>query len=385
MINKKKIKVLLTGAHNTPPLAVWKEMKRRGYSNFLWVGQRKSIIGDKNYSAEYKVTQKYGIPFQNIFAGKLRRDISLHTILWLLRIPIGFIQAFLILLKFKPDIIITFGSHVGLPIVIAGKILSIPIIAHEQAVVVGIANRIIQRYADIVCYSWKESEKYLEIAKKPEKYFFTGNPIREGVLNPKHTTIKLNFTQKKPIIFISGGNQGSHILNKIVKDSIYELIEKYNVIHQTGRYTPTRDYEKHIELSAKINKNGIAYIVFDYLFEDDMGLVLSKADLVISRAGANSCYEYIALAKPAILIPLPFSPLNEQLINAKLLENEGMALLIPQEKLTPQHLVESIENVMKNILYYKDKAKRSRHLIRLGATKQIADIAEKLLEEKHSK
>jgi len=382
--NKSKIRILLTGTHNTPPLAVWKELKRRGYSNFLWVGQRKSIIGDKNFSTEYIITKKYGIPFQNIFAGKIRKDLSLHTLIWLARVPIGFVHSLIILLKFRPHIIVTFGSHVGLPITIVGKLLNIPIVAHIQPIITGLADQIIQKFADIVCYSWKESKKYLKVDKSNNKYIFTGNPIREGTLKPKNSKISLNFKKKRITIFFTGGNQGAHILNELVRESIEILAEKYNVIHQTGRYSETKDYEKLKELAKKINKDYIKYLVFDYLLEDDMGLCLKMCDLVVSRSGANSCYEYLALEKPAILIPLPFSTLNEQFINATVLKNAGVAIVVNQLEVTPQKLVSLIDNFIANLENYKKAAKNAKNLVTLNATEKICDIIEKEITNKYT-
>lgn len=370
-------KILITGTHNTPALAIWQELKARGFQNFVWVGQRKSMIGDREFGIDYQTAQKYSIPFQNIFAGKLRRGLSFVSILWWLRIPVGFVQAFSILKNHKPDVIITFGSHVGLPIAWAGKKLGIPILHHQQPIITGTADQFIQKLASVCAYSWKESEKYLEPAIRA-KAIFTGNPIRKGILSLKK--FDLGFTQNRPIIAILGGNQGSRAINNAVFSALGELCSYYNVFHQIGQAGKENDILEAENLSARLNRKAICYITKPYLFEDEMGALLDIAELVVSRSGANFCYEFAATGTYAVLIPLPFSIRDEQNINAQTLQAAGIAKVIQQSDLTCETLIDAIAVSIKE-KPTKESLKEAGHtLIRLDGAFQLANEVEKLLK-----
>jgi len=377
-MDKVNTKILITGTHNTPALAVWQALCTRGYRNFLWVGQKKSMIGDRQFGIDYQTAQKYNIPFQNILAGKLRYGFSLTSLIWWLRIPIGFMQAFSILKNYKPDIIITFGSHVGLPIAWAGKKLGIPIVHHQQPIVTGTADQQIQKLATVCCYSWRQSEKYLP-ANIKAKAVFTGNPIRKGILEPRK--IDFGFTQKRPIIAIFGGNQGSRAINKIAFSALPELCSYYNVFHQTGQAGKENDISEATALADKLNRKAICYIAKAYLFEEEIGALEASAELVVSRSGANFCYEFAANGVYAILIPLPLSIRDEQRVNAKTLEAAGLAKVLEQSNLTPETLIDAIATGIKE-KPSKESLKEAGHaLIRLDGAKAIANQVEKLLEK----
>lgn len=375
-MDKKPSKILITATHNTPALAVWQELRARGYENFLWVGQKKSMIGDKNPGIDYVTAEKYNIPFQNIIAGKPRAGFSLISFLWWARIPIGFIHAFAILKQFKPDLIITFGSHVGLPIACAGKLLGIPILHHQQPIVTGRSDQAIQRLADVCCYSWKATEKHLPKQTKP-KAIYTGNPIRQGILAPKN--IDFGFTQPRPIIAILGGNQGAHAINQVAFRSLPEICQYYNVVHQVGQTTQFDDQQQAEILSAQLNTTRVRYLQKNYLFEEEMGALLNQCDLVISRSGANFSYEFAATGTYSILIPLPISVRDEQMINAQTLQSAGLGTVLEQSDLNFENLLSAIATAI------KEKADRSqlkeigRSLIRLDGAEHIVNEAEKLL------
>ena len=375
MINETK-RILITGTHNTPALAVWQELKSRGFQDFLWVGQRKSMIGDREFGIDYKTAQKYKIQFQNIFAGKLRHGFSATSMVWWGRIPAGFIHAYMILKKYKPDLIITFGSHVGLPIAFIGRRLKISILHHQQPIITGTADQHIQKLATVCCYSWKESLKYLAESVR-KKAVFTGNPIRKGILEPKK--MEFGFTQTRPIIAILGGNQGSRAINKVAFAALPELCQYYNVFHQTGQAGKENDITDANELSAKLNRKAVCYISKPYIFEEEMGALLNSAELVVSRSGANFCYEFAATGIYSILIPLPFSTRYEQRVNANTLEDAGIAKVIEQPMLTPQSLIDAVATAIKEKPSKESLKEAGSALIRLDGAEAIANQAEKLL------
>ncbi len=332
-IRKNKL-ILVTGGHVTPAVACIEELQSRGFNDIVYVGQKKSLLFDKNSSAEYRLIKDHlGIPFYNIIAGKLSLFFHWHSIIWLLRLPIGFFQACYILIKLKPSIILTFGSHVAVPICFWAGIFKIPIIAHEQTTTIGRSNKFIQKFAKRVCVSWEpEIAEYQISSKFKDKFVLTGNPIRKAILKAKSNNFLFK-DKKRRTIFITGGNQGAHAINEFVFANIARMTSKFNVIHQTGSNTLFNDFDKARKIAEKINCEGIVYIPRDYIFVDEMAEAYAKSDVVVSRAGANTVTELLVLKKKAILIPIPTTSGNEQFKNAKLLEELGLAYTISQDEL----------------------------------------------------
>lgn len=374
---KKSTKFLVTGGHLTPAMAVLDDLKASGYSWFFWVGRIRTMKGDKNPSAEYNViTKKYKIPFSDFKAAKIIRFNSIKTfiefLIELIKVPISLINSIQIIRKFKPDVIVSFGGYLAIPIVIIGKIFGIPIVTHEQTVVLGSANKFISRFADKICYSWKST--YEE--NKSSKAVLTGNPLRKEVFNVSTTKFDVNPTLKT--IYITGGNQGAHVINENVFQIMNKLLKKYNVIHQTGSTTITNDYMKGKELQKKLKKRG-KYIVKENIYGTEIGEVFSKADMVISRSGANTLTELLALGKLSILIPIPWSLGNEQYLNAKVLEDLGLGKIIEEKNLSPEVLFEIInlcdKNLEKNTGFNEEPLKKiqidAKSKVKLNASELI--------------
>src|SRR5437016_2502209 len=164
-------KVLITGGHLTPALAVLEELQSKKWS-VAYVGRKYALEGDTSFSAEYQVIHQKDISFHNITTGRLQRSFTRFTLLSLLKIPIGFLQSTFILLQERPSLVMSFGGYIAVPIVIVAWLCGIPIITHEQTIKPGLANRIIAWFADVICVSWKESASHFPAAKT----VVTGNP-----------------------------------------------------------------------------------------------------------------------------------------------------------------------------------------------------------------
>src|SRR3989344_5972341 len=163
------MKILITGAHFTPAVAVAEELKKTKGVEIVYVGRKTTQEGDESPSAESKVLPTLGIKFIPLIAGRLQRSFTIYTIPSFLKIPIGFLQAFFIILKEKPDVILSFGGYVAVPIVVMGWLLSVPIIVHEQTLVSGLANKISSLFADKVALSFLDKDRV------NEKTIVTGN------------------------------------------------------------------------------------------------------------------------------------------------------------------------------------------------------------------
>lgn len=379
------MKILLTGAHFTPAQAVIEELISINNSSFqpgdgrlsndqgnkpleiVYVGRKTTREGDNSPSIESQILPKLGVKFISITTGRLQRSFSLFTIPSLLKIPVGIIQAFYILSTEKPDIIVSFGGYVALPLVLVGWLLSIPSIIHEQTLVSGLANKISAIFAKKIAITFEGSTKGNNVV-------VVGNPLRKELINePKPTDEIKTFinkasNQKLPLIYITGGNQGSHVINQVVGEALGELLKKAFIIHQTGD-SKFLDFDKLSEIKKNLAEE--KYLIKKWVSVEDLSLILRKTDLCVSRAGVNTLYELAYFGIPTIAIPIPFLYQDEQTKNAKFFEKIGMVEIIAQKELSKKTLTDKIFQLIKNINSAKMKAKNSRNIVKVDAAKKM--------------
>lgn len=360
------MKILITGAHFTPAVAVIEELKNIKNVEVLYVGRRTTREGDSSPSVESQVLPKLGVKFIPIITGRLQRAVSLYTVPSLLKIPIGIVQSIFAILKEKPDVVLSFGGYVSVPIVFSAWIFSIPVITHEQTLVTGLANSIGNIFASkiTVSYEGKNSDK---------RVIFTGNPIRKEILEAKRegaseevrSFVALAKDGKKQIILITGGNQGSHIINLAVKGAFKKLTDKYFVIHQTGD-SKFKDFED-------LSKNKVdSYLVKKWIDGEDYGYILKNTDLAISRAGANSLQEFAYFGIPTVAIPIPYLYADEQNKNAKFYEEAGLLKRLAQSSLNGESLFKTIEESIEGLEAFEENAKKAKRLVVKDAAKRLA-------------
>lgn len=363
-------KIVITGGHHNSALVVAEELRKRGYE-IIWFGHKYTMWGDENVGAEYKEVTKAGFKFIEIKAGKFYRTYNPAKIAL---IPVGFFQSLYYLLKFKPNLVLSFGGYLAVPVIVCAWLLGIPSLTHEQTVVYGLANRIISHFAKKVLVSWETSVKHFP----KNKAVFTGLPLRPEIFQRQN--LKYEFNHKLPTIYITGGKQGAHVINQIARESLENLLKNYNIIHQCGSSSLYNDIRKQEELKKSLSEEfKRRYVVKEYFFREEIGAVFSSCDLVISRSGAHTVYELAALGKPSILIPIPWSSRDEQLKNAQILKNHGIAEIIMQKDLYPTSLLNMIEKMSKNIDFYKKNALRVKKLIKFDATQKIANIVQEAI------
>jgi len=368
-------KVVITGGHLTPALAVIEELKKRGWE-IIFLGRKYASEGVKTPSIESELIPRMRIPFYTLAAGRIQRRFTRWTIPAILRIPIGFFQAILYLRKLRPDVVLSFGGYVSAPVVFAGWLLRIPVITHEQTTVKGLATKFNSLFAKKIAVSWK-----VNLDDFPsQKVVFTGNPIRKDIFKfSEKFWRELNFEKKLPLVFITGGNQGSHTINVAVGEIIPRLVKRANVFLQCGHLNAFGDFEKLRETRNKLpEKLKSRCRVKKYLSGEEMGTLLYKADLVVSRAGANTITELAALGKPCILIPLPWLYQNEQEKNARMLEKVGIAEVLLQKDLSSESLFQLIKKILKNLSTYQKNAAKAKKLVCLKAAEKIADLVEEV-------
>jgi len=390
------MKVLITGAHFTPAQAVIEELVKSGSADMrsmtlrdrrvgdsdvdiVYVGRKSTREGDKTPSIESQVLPKMGVKFVPIIAGRMRRYISIGTFVSLFKIPIGFIHAFIILLKEKPDVVVSFGGYVAVPVVFNAWLLNIPIIIHEQTLVSGLANTFSALFADKIAVSFNGNYSF-----NKDKILVTGNPMRKKIINPVakgsneiEEMISKAEKHKKPLILVTGGNQGAHSVNLLIEEALPELLKKYVVVHQTGD-SSFKDYERLLEMRSR-NEFGMTagivspsmYLPMKWISEDDMGRLYQNIDLAISRCGANTLLELSFHQVPTIMIPLAFVTKDEQTKNAKYFSAKGLGKMLIQKGLTAKKLVVEIEEIVTD-KKFKENAKNAKEVVILDAEKKLA-------------
>ena len=200
-------KIVICGGHLTPALALIEELEKQDIE-LIFYGRKRSTEGSSNLSAEYKAIEKLGINFVAITAGRLQRKFTKYTIPALLKIPVGFIQSFIGLTRVRPSLVVAFGSYLSLPVIFSAWLIGIKCITHEQSSILGLANKINAYFISKVYLSWQQTAKDL----KSNKYEIIGNLARNTIFNKTAKDSKIqNFLKTdKKLIFVMGGNQGSH-------------------------------------------------------------------------------------------------------------------------------------------------------------------------------
>ena len=336
----RPFKAAISGGHLTPAIALIENLEKHGFPLFYF-GRKFAMEGSQSASFERDYARKYKLQFIEIDSGKFPRYLTWYYFLSLFKIFFGFCQCFFYLLKIRPDIIVSFGGFLSLPLSLSGKILGIPVIIHEQTRVFGLSNRILRKIADKVCLSFDPTLK----VPADLKTTVTGIPLRRSIFTPAEYLVPGD--KEKPLIYITGGSQGSQSINLILLKVIPEFLKKYRIIHTVGQSQKQSDFKKIISLKnslpLKIRED---YTVEKSIETDRVGSILRQADLVISRSGANTVAELSFFRKKAILIPLPWSAESEQMENALYLAKTGLAKILDQNKLTWASLKEAVEEMM---------------------------------------
>lgn len=333
-------KIILTGGgtagHVTPNIALVPQLKEAGYQI--------KYIGSKG-GMETELVQKAGLDYVGISSGKLRRYFSWKNFSDPFKVLKGYFQAKKIIKKYKPDIVFSKGGFVTVPVVYAAAKYHIPVIIHESDMTPGLANRLAIKKATKVCHNFPETAKYLG-----EKAVHTGSPIRSELFtgNKIIALDMCGFTANKPVIMVTGGSLGAEHVNKLVRLALPELLKDFQVAHLCGN--------GKLDESLKGTKG---YAQFEYV-SDEMKDFFAMADVIISRAGANSICEIAALNKPNILIPLSANASRgDQILNAKSYQAQGFSEVLNEDTATKDDLIATVHKVYDNRSSYIDAMAQS--------------------------
>ncbi len=322
--------IILTGGgtagHVTPNLALIPSLKAAGY-DIRYIGSYNGM--------ERKLIENAGIPYDGISSGKLRRYFDLKNFSDPFRVLKGYAEALKILRKYKPDVLFSKGGFVAVPVVLAAKHYHIPTIIHESDMTPGLANKLCIPSAKWVCCNFPETLKYLPAGKA----VLTGSPIRAELLQGDRLAglQYTNLSAAKPIILVIGGSLGSVKVNGAVRSILPKLLEQFQVIHICGK--------GNLDESL-IGTSG--YVQYEYV-DSPLKHLFTAADLIVSRAGANSICEILALRKPNVLIPLSAAASRgDQILNANSFAKQGYSTVLEEEKVTDDTLFDAIHDTYEN-------------------------------------
>ena len=277
------------------------------------------------------------------------------------------------LAAFRPDVVLSTGGFVSVPAVVAARGIA-PVLTHEQTAILGLANRINARFADVLAVSHRQTE---QLAGRLHRHVVvTGNPIRVGLTTGDRSRglQRLGFDPAIPVAYVTGGARGASPINQRIAALLPDILDHTQIVHQTGPLTANADAVNLTELRETLPEPlRRRYAVVEFL-RDELPDVYAAADLVIGRAGAGTIAELAYVGLPAILVPLPGARGDEQALNARVLGDAGAAVVIPQPDATPERLQKEI------LALLGDPERRSRMAI---AARTVArpDAAARLADE----
>ncbi len=334
-------KIILTGGgtagHVTPNIALIPRLRDNGFS-IEYIGSKDGI--------EKELITNCGIPYHGISSGKLRRYISIKNLTDMFRVIKGLSDAIGLIKRIKPDVIFSKGGFVSVPVVIAGRFCGVPVIIHESDITPGLANKIAIPFSRRVCVSFPETINYLPKGKA----VLTGSPIRENLFSgSREKGLALcGFNGSKPVVLFMGGSLGSAKINEVLRNCLDDVLKRFDIIHLCGKNN----------VDKGINKAG--YAQFEYL-SDELADIFACADIIASRAGANAIFEFLAMKKPSLLIPLSKkASRGDQILNAGSFEKQGFSKVLQEEELNEKRLLDCLDDLYNNKNVYINAMSNSK-------------------------
>ncbi len=361
-----------TGGHIYPAIAVAQEfLARDAARRVVFVGTERGL--------EKSIVPKAGFPLELISVGGLKGKGLGETAKNLARLPVGFAQAWRLIGKHRPNVVLGVGGYSSGPLLLAARLRGAPTAIHEQNAFPGITNRLLARVVKAVAVAFADAAPRL----KRKDAVITGNPIRKEFFNATPHPQPLSPQSGERVaegrvrvarrLLIFGGSQGSHVINEAMSDALLFLARlkgRLQIVHQTG----ANELEK-VRAAYRSSAFDDARVV-PYL--DPMAEEIAAADLVVSRAGAMTIGELAAVGRAAILIPFAAATNNHQEMNARVMERAGGALVITEAELSPERIGLAIAEIVNDA----DRAARmgaaARTLAAPEATKKIVDLLEKI-------
>lgn len=346
-----------TGGHIYPGLAVADSLRQKFFKagrdvKIIWLGSLSKMDKEIVLNSVDKDDRACADKFYGVPSGKLRRYFSLQNFFDLFKIFFGFVCAFFILLKNRPAFLFSKGGFVSVPPCAAARLLGIKVYTHECDFTPGLATRINSKFASKVLLSYEETKEFFSNGTSP-KFVVTGNPVRpafyqaDARLGLEFLGVTAAQKKAKPILLVMGGSLGAAQINELVWKNLSWLCERFIVVHQTG--------QKNAALlpSDLTEEEKAAYHPYAFIYKE-MPSVIACADIVLSRAGANSIWECASLKKPMVLVPLEGAGTRgDQVDNAEYFERRGAAIVLTKSAMTET----SVQSALSSMASAADRKK----------------------------
>ena len=350
-----------TGGHIYPALAIINKIKEKEPdSEFLYIGTHNRMEKD--------IIPKYNIPFETIEIYGLNRKNILKNFKTIKCFYTAIKKCKRLMKDFKPDVVIGVGGYVTGAVVYSANKLGYPTFIHEQNSIPGKANLFLSKYSDKIGVSFKSTLKEF-----PEyKTIYTGNPCSEDAIKKERVLkSKYNLSNNKKLVLIVMGSQGSEkVTNKMLK-AINKFENKdYEVIFVTGN----NSYDTFEKVKLPNNVKVVPYI-------ENLSGFMKNVDVMVSRAGASTLSELIALQVPSILVPSPYVPNNHQYKNAMDLVSKNAALIIEEKDLNGEVLVNKIDELLNNEEKYQKMKQNLEQMAVLDSADRIYNVLKEMIQK----
>ncbi|HET7658057.1 MAG TPA: undecaprenyldiphospho-muramoylpentapeptide beta-N-acetylglucosaminyltransferase [Bacillales bacterium] len=334
-------KIIFTGGgtagHVTVNLALIPHFQKEGWEV--------AYVGSETGIERQLISGLENVKYYSISTGKLRRYFDWKNFKDPFKVVKGAFQAYRIIRKFKPNVIFSKGGFVSVPVILGARLNRVPAIIHESDITPGLANKISIPFATKVCTTFPETVQHLNT----DKAIHVGAVVREELKKGKASRglSFCAFTKNKPVLLVMGGSLGARRINEAVRENLDTLLDQFQIVHICGKNN----------LDSSIDRKG--YKQFEYVREELPDL-LAMTDFVISRAGANAIFEFLALRIPMLLIPLSAgASRGDQILNARSFEKAGYCEVLTEEDLTSESFVEAVQHIYENRNDYMERMKKN--------------------------
>lgn len=361
-----------TGGHIYPAIAIAKGLlSRYRQTKVLYLGTPRGM--------EAELVPREGIDFYPVASEGWNRKLSWQTPLLGIRLFQGIMQAWSVLGKFKPHVVVGTGGFVCGPVVLAASLRGFPIVLHEQNAWPGLTNRYLSGLAQAVCLTFPEASQYLS---RKDHLHITGMPVREEIcsVSRQESAKKLNLNPGVFSVLVVGGSRGAKSINKAVVMLAKEIQGRSGIklLHVTGQAGYKEVLAWMAEAGITLSEKGNITIV-PYIYQ--MGNALASADLVVSRAGAAFISELLVCGRPSILVPYPHAAENHQEYNARVLEKGKAAVVILDKELDGNRLCFEVIRLMKRPELLREMGEQAVALAKPDALNSILDIIKQVEKE----
>lgn len=321
------------------------------------------------------------ITFVSTPAGKLRRYFSIVNFFDFFKTGWGILGTIFALYRLYPDVVFAKGGYGSVPTLIAARLLKIPIVIHDSDAIPGRTTLMAMKDARKIAISYEEAFEYFPENLRA-KVVLTGNPVRKEVRDPAREGAHefLDLEPNVPVVLILGGSLGSEKLNNAVLEALPELVQRYQVIHQTGQ-VHFESVSKTAEVVLDRNERRYRYKPYGYLSPLALKMAAGATELVISRAGSGAIAEIASWGKASIMVPIPEAVSRDQRSNAFAYARTGACIVVEEANLSPHLIISEIERLFTNPKARNDMAEAAKKFAKKDAAKVLADaIVEIALE-----